>query len=388
MLAFDYSNRLLKVRIFMEERNLDCILITNLQNIYWLSGTGQYAIMLIPKEEEPVLFVRRNIFRAREESVIKNIVELRKTSQIIEFMKEKAILFENAKIGMELDSLPASYYLNYAKMFKEAAIINIEKNLRLLRAIKDQKELQTLRKAGKIAQKVQETIQRVISPGMREHEIAAKVMHESLMNKTMHFCKVNGYLDNWFIVASGYNLWTPSTFPVLSGNRHSNAIPYCYSDRELKKGDILKCDYAIIYEGCHVDHARTYYLNPLPPKFKERYIILKEAYEEVVSDYMRPKIPVSEIFFQMKQRLDKTNLGSYFQGNGYYYQGLGHGVGLELDEPPFVTENNELELEKNMVISLEPKIIIPEWGAIDLEDNFIITDGKPERITQTPYLFE
>ena len=89
----------------------------------------------------------------------------------------------------------------------------------------------------------------------------------------------------------------------------------------------------------------------------------------------------------MKERLDKEGLGKYFQGDGYYYQGLGHGVGLELDEPPFILPNNETILKENMVISLEPKIIIPEWGAIDLEDNFIIKKGKPEQITKTAYLF-
>ncbi|MBN1802696.1 MAG: aminopeptidase P family protein [Candidatus Lokiarchaeota archaeon] len=385
---FDFNMRLKKVCLFMEKNELDYLIITNLQNLYWLSGTGQYGVLLIPKDDEPVLFVRRNYFRAQEESILKNIVELQKTSQIVNYLSEKKPNMEYLSIGMELDSLPTSYYENYARLLRGAKIINIETPLRALRAIKDQAELDILREAGKVAQKAQEAVQDALIPGKKEYEIAAEAMHASMMNKSMHFCKVNGMLENWFIVASGENLWTPSTFPVLSGNGHSNAIPYCYSDRVLKKGDILMCDYAIIYEGYHVDHARTYYLNPLPSQFKERYLILKEAYDEIIFDYMKSGTLTSEIFQKMKQLLQKNNLDKYFQGDGYYFQGLGHGVGLELDEPPFITQKGTVQLEKNMVISLEPKIILPDWGAIDLEDNFIITDGKPERITNTPYLFE
>ena len=385
---FDFRLRLKKVVSLIERNNLDYIIITNLQNLFWISGTAQYGVLLIHKENDPVIFIRRNFFRAREESVIDNLIELEKTSQILDYIKGNNEKLENLRIGMELDSLPTSYFLNYKKLFKEARILNIEIELRKLRMIKDQKELSILRDAGKVAQKAQEAIPRVLKPGIKEHEIAAEVMHESMRNKSMHFSIVNSYLENWFIVASGKNLWTPSSFPVLSGDGHSNAVPMCYSDRVIIEGDIVMCDYAILYKGYHADHARTYYLEPAPKDFKKRYILLKQAYEEVVEEYLREGTPVNLIYNKMKEILEKENLGKYFQGNGQYYQGLGHGIGLELDEPPYITATNDLKLKEKMVVSLEPKIIIPEWGAIDLEDNYIVKKSKPERITNTPYLFE
>lgn len=385
---FNFKLRIKKVLAFIEKNNLDYILITNLQNLYWLSGTGQYGVMLIHKKNEPVIFIRRNFFRAQEESKLYELVELKKTSQIIEYIKKENRNLDDLNIGMELDSLPASYYLNYLKLLKGSQIINIEIELRKLRMIKDQKEIEILREAGKIAQKAQERIPKILKPGIKEYEVAAEVMQESMKNKSMHFSIVNSYLENWFIVASGENLWTPSTFPVLAGNGHSNAIPMCYSDRTINKGDIVMCDYAILYKGYHADHARTLFLDPAPENFKKRYTILKKIYEEVVEKYLREGTTVNVIYNEMKKKLDEEKLGKFFQGDGYYYQGLGHGIGLELDEPPFITSRNDLELKENMVIALEPKIIIPEWGAIDLEDNFIIKKGKPERITNTKYLFE
>lgn len=384
---FDYESRMKKVRSLIEENKLDYVLITNLQNLYWLSGTAQYGMLLVHKTNEPVLYIRRNIFRAQKESVLENVIELKKTSQILENIKNQGISMDNLKIGMELDSLPASYMLNYQNLLKGAQISNIEMKLRELRMVKDKKELDIHRLAGKMAQKNQEAIPNMLKPGIKEHEIAAEVMYTSMKNGSMHFSIVNGMLKNWFIVASGKNLWIPSSFPILAGDGHSNAVPMCYSDRAIRKGDIVMCDYAQITQGYHADHARTYYVETPPDKLKERYLILKNAYLETVEEYLRDGNPINIIYNRMKEILDKVGLGKFFQGDGYYYQGLGHGVGLELDEPPFLVPNNETILKENMVISLEPKIIIPEWGAIDLEDNFIVKKGKPEQITNTPYLF-
>ena len=162
-----------------------------------------------------------------------------------------------------------------------------------------------------------------------------------------------------------------------------------YSDRIIEKGDIIMCDYGLQYKCYHTDHARTYCIDPIPEKFKERYLILKQAYLEVVEDYLRDGNPVSLLYNKMKELIEKQDkkLGKYFQGDGFYYQGLGHGLGLELDEPPYILPNKSEELKENMVIALEPKLIIPNWGAIDFEDDFIVKKGKPEKITNTEYLY-
>ncbi len=384
---FNYEIRFKKTFNLIEEEELDYILITNLQNLYWLTGTAQYGVLLLSKTGESNLFIRRNFFRAQKESVLKDVIELKKTSQIVEYLKKDHPSLENLRIGMELDTLPASYFLSYQSMLKGVEIVNIEIKLRRLRMIKDSAELEIMRQAGKVAEKSQEVIPQILKPGIRENEVAAEVMHASMKNGSMHFTIVNGYLKNWFILASGKNLWVPSTFPILSGSGTSNAVPYCYSDRRLVKGDIVMCDYAVLYQGYHADHARTYFVETYPENFKERYLLLKNTYLDVANEYLRAGNSIKLIHEKIKAILDEKNLGTYFQGDGYYYQGLGHGLGLELDEPPYILANNEEILEENMVISLEPKIIIPNWGAIDLEDNFIIKKGRPEQITNSPYLF-
>ena len=386
--GFNYEARLEQAYTLLEDHNLDYGIITNIQNLYWLSGTAQYGNLLISQDRWATLFIRRNFFKAKEESELEDVIELKSTSELKEYILKHERKLDELKIGMELDSLPASFYQYYDDLLNGAKIKNIESPMRKLRMVKDKKELDIFRKAGEIAQKTQERIQKILEPGIREYEIAAEVVYEAMKNKAVHFSNVNNIFgNNYLILASGKNLFTPSYFPVLSGEGLSEAIPYGYSDRKIEKGDIVMCDYAVNYKGYHADHARTFYVDKKPEKFKERYLILKNAYEEIKSDYLRAGIKTDTIFKKMKALLEKENLGKYFQGNGYYYQGLGHGIGLELDEPPGIVANKGVKLKENMVIALEPKIIIPGWGAIDLEDDFIIKDGKPEQITNTPYLF-
>jgi Xaa-Pro aminopeptidase len=385
---FDYKGRVKKVLNLLEKNDIDYALISNLQNLYWLTGTAQYGLLLISKQEDIQLFIRRNYFKAKEESYLTNIKELKSTSQVSDYLQESNASLEKVTIGMELDSLPASFYIYYKKLLKNAEFKNIELALRKLRMVKDQKELKLLREAAKTAQKAQETIPNLLKPGIRENDIAAEVIRTAIKNKSTHFSNVNSTFGrNWFIVASGKNLWIPSSFPILSGDGFSDAIPYGYTDRKLIKGDIVMCDYAVNYKGYHADHARTYYVQNPPVNFKERYLILKNSYMEVIEDYLKAGTSVSILFNKMKEILEEEDLGKYFEGDGYYYQGLGHGIGLELDEPPAVVSNNEIELKENMVIALEPKIIIPEWGAIDLEDDFIIKKNGFEKITHTDYLY-
>lgn len=386
---FDYESRLDKTKALMKRLELNFLIITNIQNLYWLSGTAQYGVLVLSEYEKPALFIRRNFFKAQEKTHIDNIIELKKTSQIKEYLDKSSKSLDSIKIGMELDSLPASFYLYYKDMLNGAEIKNVELELRRLRMVKDKKELELYRKAARVAQKAQERIPKVLKPGIKEYEVAAEVIHTAMKNQSVHFSNVNStFGENWLILASGENLWTPSYFPILSGDGISNAIPYGYSDRKIKEGDIIMCDYAINYRGYHADHARTYFLETYPENFKERYLILKNIYDEIKGDFLKAGVPVSKIYNRMKNLLEKENLSDYFQGNGYYYQGLGHGIGLELDEPPAILPNNDLKLEENMVIALEPKIIISEWGAIDLEDNFIIKQNGAEQITNTAYLFE
>lgn len=387
-IEFDFPSRIKAVQKLMDKKNIDVLFLTNLSNIYWLTGTAQYGNLIVFPDKDPALFIRRNFFRAKSETNLKNLFELKSTKILVEYLSKEVELNDKTNIATEFTTLPVSYYNYFNKLLNFRIITDIGEDMRNLRMIKDSNEISIHREAAKIAQKTQEIIPNFLKPGVSENEIAGEMVRIAKRNGAEHFSVYNSWFaQNWFIVASGENQWIPSSFPILAGRGNSAAIPFGMSDKKLKSGDTLVADYAMCYKGYHSDHARTYLVDQVPKDFKERAEHLFEAYRLGISE-LRPRKRVSEVFDAMKNYLVSKGLGKYFEGDGYYYQGLGHGIGLELDEPPFFLSNNDTTLHENMVISLEPKIIIPNWGAVNFEDNFVIKNGPPEILTKTPYIFD
>ena len=237
--------------------------------------------------------------------------------------------------------------------------------------VKDDYEIARHEAAGKIAQETQLAAREACIPGNTECDVAAAMVGVARKNGAEHFCMyyARTFFTNWFIVASGNpndgaNLWTPSSFPIMSGAGTDPATPFGTSERVLESGDMVVTDYGLIYKGYHADHCRSHLVDVTPDLYKERYESLFHAYMCGL-DFLRAGNSAEQVFLAMKEELKKDGLDKFFCGDGKHYQSTGHGIGLELDEPPFFLPGDNTLLEENMVVSLEPKIIIPGWGAIN-----------------------
>lgn len=406
MVGFDFEARLASLQGRLEAGGIDAAILLNTRNIYWLAGTAQSAHLLVAPGREPVLLVKRNIELARQHSWFPEewIVPMRSTKDVVSAVGKMTGTSATGKIiGMELNGLPASFYLKYKELLGEKhAIKNISALLQGLRTIKDAAEIEKVRKAARVASMTQDVVHEMVmedfKPGTTERDVASEMVRVAKKNGSMHFCiySNNNFMNfnNFFVIASGEALWTPSIFPIMSGLGSSPAVPYGASDRVLAPGDILVCDYGVLVDGYHSDHTRTYVVDgEFPEHFKERYANLLLAHEQAMES-MVAGITAGDLFKLMKENLARLpdpeptmKIERYFQGNGTYFQALGHGIGLELDEPPFILENVPDSLEANMTLSIEPKIMIPHWGAINLEDNYLVRDNRPpEPLTTTPYL--
>ncbi|MHA1733460.1 MAG: M24 family metallopeptidase [Promethearchaeota archaeon] len=383
-----FRARLDKTRAFAGENGFDALCLLNLQNIYWISGTAQFGVLVVFPEDDPVLLVRRNFERALEETVLEDVRETRKTTDVVGVLTEKLSGVDGKKVGIELGFIPATLFQKYQSMLAGAELADVGGVMRRLRMVKDEHEIARHELGGAVAQKTQEALQEALVLGVREVDLAAEMVYACKKNSGEHFSiyYARWFANNWFIVASGKNLWTPSSFPIMAGGGFDPAIPYGSTERVLRDGDMVVADYAFPILGYHADHARTYVLGELPAKFRERYEVLMNAYECGL-DYLRPGETAESVFLAMKGELAKHKLDKYFCGDGKYYQAVGHGIGLELDEPPFLMRGDETRFEEGMVISVEPKIIIPGWGAVNFEDNFVVSGkGRARKLTNTPYL--
>ena len=149
-------------------------------------------------------------------------------------------------------------------------------------------------------------------------------------------------------------------------------MPWGPSDRMMQTGDLVVVDNPLNFRGYHSDNARTYVVGKATPRQKEIYRDVLAVQDSALAQ-IRPGLPVNELYAHAADQVAALGYTDYFQGFGDS-QGsyLGHGVGLELDELPVLDGRTTLPLQENMVLAVECKFIIPDFGAVFIEDTVVV----------------
>ena len=137
--------------------------------------------------------------------------------------------------------------------------------------------------------------------------------------------------------------------------------------------------------GYNADITRTFSLGRLPEKLEIAY---RESLEilQVLAGDIHPGVAVSELYLKAEKLAEKKNLLAHFMGYGNDKAGFcGHGIGLELDEPPVISRNGKAVLVPGNVIALEPKFTFPGEGVVGVEDVFLVTGSGAEKLTKSGY---
>ncbi|MHA1651056.1 MAG: M24 family metallopeptidase [Candidatus Helarchaeota archaeon] len=372
-------NRIEKIKREMKKDQVDCIILFGSRNIYYASGTAQFSICVIPLNSDPVIFIKRNFERGKRETWIKDVIKLNSTKDVIEELKDRKL--DKGKIGIEMNFVRVNQYLKLKRSL-DTDFVDINPLFYRLRMIKEKEEVESIRKAARAVENVQKVCKEVLQPGITELEVAAEVSKEARRNGSWSPITSFYWDSNGFVLASGENLYTPGDFPILSGVGLSKATPRSASRRVLKEGDIFVLDFATNVEGYHADHARTYFIGNPSSKYKKLYKLVHNALQRIENQVLVGK-EIGALFKETKRQMGEYQ--EYFQGFNGYRQGLGHGVGLELDEPPGLVEQNTQKFQAGMVLAIEPKLIIPKWGAIDFEDTVYLHPDSTEVLTKSPF---
>jgi Xaa-Pro aminopeptidase len=260
---------------------------------------------------------------------------------------------------LAIDTLSYDYYRLLAKGLRGRARLKVEGGLIWkLRKVKDERELQLMRKAGKITSVGMQAAYKTIKPGVTEIEVAAEI--EYAMRKE----------GGWGI---GFDTI------VASGIRSAYPHGGC-ANRKIGKGDLVVVDIGSIYEHYCSDMTRTMVAGKPSEKQERMYEAVKTAQGKAYQ-VIKAKAKAKDI----DQIARKT-----IRDAGYvpYDHGLGHGVGLEIHEPPTLSATSKDRLVAGNVVTNEPGIYIPNFGGIRIEDTVLVQEGKAEKLTKGPYTLE
>ncbi len=224
-----------------------------------------------------------------------------------------------------------------------------------LRTIKDESEIELIKKAVSISDQAFAEVISVIKAGMTEMEVAAELEYRmrKLGSERPAFAT---------IVASG----------VRGSLPHGTA-----SNKVIQEGELVTMDFGAVYQGYHSDITRTICVGKASQKQKELYHIVLDAQLNGLAAVCAGK---KNNAVDMAARYVITQNG-YAENFGH---GLGHGVGLEIHEWPRLSPKAEpMVLENGIVVTVEPGIYIPEWGGIRIEDTVVVTSNGCNKLTQS-----
>lgn len=361
-----YTKRLEALRQLEGANGVGCVALMPGANLYYFTGLtthlserpavafvpveGPLAVVL-PELEAPAakahLSQEARLFTYRDEEGHEHVFH-----QVAE-----ALELKGKPIGVEYLAMRLLEGRRIEQAFPGSPLMATEPWLPELRMAKDETEIACMRRAVEIAEGA---IQRLlddgaIRPGRTELEVAADLRVAMLRE---------GGQEEAFspIVVAGPNSASPHASP---------------SDRPLADGDLVVIDWGTSYMGYRSDITRTFVLgSPTPEMVRIHDAVLAANQSGRLA--ARPRMPAQEVDRAARRAITLAGYGEYF------IHRTGHGLGLEIHEPPYIVEGNLKQLRVGMTFTVEPGIYLPGVGGVRIEDDVVVTEAGSETLTALP----
>ncbi len=371
--------RVSKLQSILVERNMDACLLSYRAYCYYFSGSSQAMSIVIPKDDEPRIFVRRAEERLREESPWKNVTKITGSKPLFSYLKS----FK--KIGIPFDRITAKNLIYYTKNLGDR-FVDISEVIEELKSIKSPFEISCIEKAGEIAKRVFEEALNYLKEGMSEIEIAGVFDMLGRKYGSEGFLRtgdINYEAYTWHVV-SGENAFYRSYIETVVGGRGlSPSFPCGAGRRIVKRNEPIMVDFGVAYMGYMVDHARIYVIGEPSKKLLDFYEKIIEL-QKRVEDICIPGAICSSIFEKSKDiAIDLGIENEYLGGPSCEVNFLAHGIGLELSDKPIIGKGQDYKLKENMVFAMEPKLLLPGEGPVGVEDVYVVEKKGVRKLTKT-----
>jgi Xaa-Pro aminopeptidase len=365
-------------------KGLDAALILQTADLFYFAGTIQQSHLWIPTQGEPLLLVRKDVARARSESPLERIAAIGSPKEIPGLLAANGLAAPQS-LGLELDVLPANLYLAYGRIFPGARLSDISTEIRLLRAVKSDWEIGMIRQAAKLADQLAAAVPDLLREGMTEIALAGQVEARARALGHQGIVRMRMWGSELFYghLMAGPSGAVPSFLASPTGGPGVGpAVAQGPGMRPIKRHEPILVDYVFVFNGYLADHTRIFSLGRLPADLERAHAAMLVLQAEVTAA-ARPGVPSGRLYQVARESAARQGYGAFFMGaDERRVRFVGHGIGLELDEFPFLAHGQELPLEAGMVFALEPKLIFPGRGVVGIENTHLVTAGGVEQLTR------
>ena len=346
------NEKIRHLREKLKALKLDGMIVSNPVSIKYLCNIDVDGLLLITRKENVFLTYTMYLEMVRSTLTINDEVIVADFRDIGKDEYENFFLFcEN--VGFEENYVTYKEYQYLKQKYKINNFAETEEIIEKLREVKDNEEIENIKKACEITDECFEHLKSFIKIGKTEKEIAFEIEM---------FFRTHGADGLAFdtIVAIGENSANPHWIPT---------------DRQVQMAEPILIDMGCKYNGYCSDMTRMMFAGCILEETKRVYDLVLKNGENVIS-----QIKEYASIKTMAQMVE-----SDFKLNNYaIIHALGHGVGLETHERPYITARNDTFLKENMVIANEPGVYLPGKYGIRIEDTILVTKNGCEILTKSP----
>lgn len=342
-------------RLFDMDENIKAAFISKKENVRYFSGfKGDESFLLLFKNGKKYIITD---FRYTEQAKIE-------TEGQFEVVDYKGKLYETIyeilsqerieELYFEPNYLSFSQYYEMKEKLKEKSLVPFKSNVDEIRSIKDENEIEIIKKAVELTDKAFEHILKYLKPGISELEIVAELNYFFLKN-----------------AAKGF-----SFEPIIASGKRSSLPHGVATNKRIEHGDVVTIDFGCNFDGYMSDMTRTVFIGKATPEMLRIYYIVKEA-QEKAENFAKEGERCCEI-----DKVARDYIGSFGYAEKFGHS-LGHGVGLEIHELPKLSPKSEMVLKENMVVTIEPGIYVEGFGGVRIEDLVVIKKDGCEILTKS-----
>ncbi|MGE7092110.1 M24 family metallopeptidase [Lysinibacillus sp. NPDC048646] len=351
-----------EIQSYLQQNQIDAAFVTTPDNVFYVSGfkSNPHERLLgvvIFKESEPFLICpQMEIPDAKDAGWPYEVIGHQDTENAMEIL---------AQAIKERNEYPSTFAIEKAQLiverlealqhsFPQASFVRLDEKINAMRVIKDEDELNKLRKAAELADYAIEVGCKEIAEGKTEMEILTAI--ESAIQEKG--CKMSFET----MVLSGPKTASPHGKPGA---------------RKVAKGDMVLFDLGVIYEGYCSDITRTVAFGEPTDAQKEIYHAVLAANTNAVAA-VKPGVRAMDLDKIARDTITDAGYGEYFTHR------LGHGLGISVHEFPSVTGANDMTMEPGMVFTIEPGIYKSDVTGVRIEDDVVVTNEGVEVLTKFP----
>jgi Xaa-Pro dipeptidase len=383
--ASEFTNRISALRKTLRAKNIDAAIFNQSADLYYYSGSVLPLYIVLPAEGEPFLLARKAETRIMRDVPFMKL-EFFTGSKDLDAIWLSHGLAEARTLGFTCDATSYSTVTRMRQLSPSSTIVDISQDVRILRIKKSDAEIGVLRAAGAVIARMTDMIRTGYDAGITELELSA---HIERFFRVEGMGVINSKQEGLVLVpgvtSAGLNSLEGNKFNgICSGKGISCATPFGAAHDVIPPSVPIVFDYAFVFKGYHVDMTRMASVGEPSRAVIDAYHAMVDIEKALVA-FIRPGVSWESAWNLASEMAEKAGYGDRFMGFGrdrVYF--VGHGVGVQLDEPPFLAPKMPAPIEERMVIAIEPKVSLPGIGVVGIEDTIIVGGSGCEIITSAP----